>query len=121
MGMQNAPLLVSFSVTAEADGLSEARDLQGGTIVALMMPATWTAATITLLASDKIDGTFYDVYDDGGNLIVLTVAQQQFVVIAGPYDGAGLRYVKLRSSSGSSVTPVQQGGVRVIRAFVKHI
>lgn len=93
---------------------SDVIDCQMFVPVALLMPASWTAATITFLAAfdDEEDGgTFRPVYDADGTELAVTVAASRHVVLA-PDALRSARWLKLRS--GTSGSPVNQGADRVI-------
>jgi hypothetical protein len=79
------------------------------------MPAAWTAAALTFKASD--DGVdFYDVYDDAGTELSVTVAASRFVLFTSPVKLLAARYLQVRS--GTTGTPVNQGAERTIKLIV---
>lgn len=83
--------------------------------VAIFMPATWVAASLTFQGS--VDGTnFYNLYDEGGNEITFTVAQQRTVVLAAA-SLAGVPYLKFRS--GTSALAVNQTADRVLTVMLR--
>lgn len=81
------------------------------TLVAIIMPGTWTAASLTFQASN--DGTnFYNMINTSGDEVTVTSpAADEWVAIA-PTDFAGVEYLKVRS--GTSGSAVAQGGDRVL-------
>lgn len=86
--------------------LSSAADLGGGNLIAISVPASWTAASMTFQAST--DGTtYYNVYTDVGGELTATVDSSRHVVVYGD-DYKSIRYLKLRS--GTSGVPVNQVG-----------
>jgi hypothetical protein len=95
----------SNSITSEID-LGKGGKLQG-----IYMPAAWTAANLTLQASDSSGGTFRDVYDDAGTEEVITAAASRYISLY-PDVFAGVRYIKIRS--GTTSTPVNQGAARTL-------
>ena len=103
------------SVTiASGTSLSAAFSLGGASIGAIIMPAAWSAANLTLQVS--YDGTtFYNVYDDQGNELVITASTSRVLLIDNLAQllalGEGVSY-KLRS--GTSGTPVNQAADRAI-------
>lgn len=106
------------TILTGATGLSDVVDMDGYTMVALDMPATWIAANITLQSCSTATGTFKDVYDDSGSEVVITAAGNRFISIdANMFKIAPLRYIKLRS--GTSAAPVNQTATRVITLQVK--
>lgn len=93
------------------------------TVVGIYMPAAWTAASITLmtippLTANPSAATWNDVYDKNGNEYTITCAAGEYIIIS-PSDLAGIRYLKLRS--GTSGTPVAQGGDRTITLVTRPI
>ena len=102
-------------------GASESGEVDFGSarLAAIFMPAAWTAADITLLASHESGGTFQDVYGDDGTEEALTVAASRVVAID---DAAGvlasLRFIKLRS--GTTGTPVNQAAARTLYLITKQ-
>ena len=78
------------------------------------MPAAWTAASLTYQAS--ADGVTYDDMYDGATERSLTVAASRYMM-QNIGDWVGIRYLKIRS--GTSGSPVNQGGARVITLVVQ--
>lgn len=101
-----------YASTTIANGQSEsaAIDLDGFILGAVLLPATWTAANLTILASH--DGaTWLPVYDRGGTEYVITAASGRWVTVTREATES-FRHVKLRS--GVVATPVNQGAARLI-------
>jgi len=116
-----APAAATISTTtvtvANGASLSGAVDLAGAGLIRLQMPATWTAASITLQTS--ADGiTYQDLYDAFGVEYTIVAVQAHNIVLS-PADFIGMRYLKLRS--GTSGAPVSQGGARVITLVIRAI
>lgn len=86
-------------------------DITDRVILAVELPAAWTAADITLLAAQKSGGTFVPVKNQDGTDVKFTVAASQLNVISALLT-QGLRFVKLRS--GTAAVPVNQGADRVL-------
>lgn len=114
--LPSAPTQISAGLTSTTGTIANGQSLSGAvaigntTPVALIMPATWTAAGLTLQAS--VDGSTYnDVYDQYGNEVALTVAASRHVLLD-PSVLVGMTHVKLRS--GTAGVPVNQGGARVL-------
>lgn len=105
------PAKVAQAATiANGASLSDAVDITAGLLIAIQMPAAWTAAVLTFQASH--DGvTFADVYDSAGAERSVTVAAGRHVTL----DTAnfGMRFVKVRS--GTAAAPVNQGAQRVLQ------
>lgn len=95
---------------ASGQSLSSAVNLSGRVIVGIIMPGTWTAANLTLQGSMD-NSTFYDVYDIDGTELTITAAASRYIVLD-PVNYPSLKYLKLRS--GTTGTPVNQGGARTI-------
>lgn len=112
------PALDSAAVTiANGTSLSAAVDLLGASLVAIVMPAAWTAAGMTFQAS--IDGVnFFNVYTSAGAEYSATVAASQYVTLP-IVDLAGVRWLKVRS--GTSGTPVNQGADRALKLVVRPV
>ena len=64
---------------ANGASLSGALDLNERTPVALLMPAAWTAASITFQASFD-NSTFYNVFTAAGGEYTLTVDVDQYII-----------------------------------------
>lgn len=105
------------------EAASDGVPTQGYALVAILMPILWTAAGIGFQTS--LDGVSYkDVYDSGANplttdvKVVSTVPQHiafpQTQAIFGPY-------LKLTSVTYASVTPVNQGGARVLTLIFRKL
>ncbi len=115
------PVSGGSSVTATiANGasLSDEVDLAGESAQALVMPAAWTAANLTFVASDVSGGTFVPVHDDAGVEVSVTAAASRcigFDAVARELDG--LRFVKVRS--GTTGVPVNQGAARALVLILK--
>ena len=96
-------------VIANGESLSGAKDLRGRKLVAIIMPDTWTAASLTFQAS--VDGTnYFNVYD-GSSERTLSVSASYYSAL-NIADWVGFRYLKIRS--GTAGTPVNQGGARTL-------
>jgi len=108
--------LETVTIPSGATGLASKALFIGDRVpVAIFMPAAWQAAAISFQGS--IDGTnFYDLYDDGGNQISLTVAQQRTVVLAAGAL-AGVPYLKFRS--GLTGAAVDQTAERVLTVMLR--
>ena len=96
-------------LAADATGKSQAVDLGPNRLWAVQMPAAWTAAALTFLASSE-GVTYAPVYIEGAEYSI-TVGASQFVVIGSNLIGA--QFVQLRS--GTASTPVQQGADRTMK------
>lgn len=121
--MSASPRLSSHAVATIANGASQSDviDLREYAIAAISMPAGWTTAALTFLASSTAAGTFLPVYDDAGTEVSIAsanVVQDRVIVNKAVLEQlAGLRYIKLRS--GVAATPVNQGADRAITVVMK--
>lgn len=107
--MSNLALMHQPAIILNGASQSGVLDVTERVVVAVSLPATWTAASITFLAADTADGTFLPVYDAAGVEYTVVAAAAHCVVV--PSDATrAFRYVKLRSGTGGS--PVNQGADR---------
>lgn len=95
--------------------LSDAVTLGAYRATALLMPAGWTAASITFQVS--VDGTnYYNLYDAAGNEKTITVSTSRAVYLPTD-DFLGFKYMKIRSgTAGSPVTQLAERLVIVVSA-----
>lgn len=92
---------------ANGASLSGVVDLGDGAVAGIIMPAAWTAASLTFQVSR--DGTtFYDLYSGATEYSVTGVADVYQAL--DPNIFRGVRYVKVRS--GASAAAVAQGAAR---------
>lgn len=98
--------------------LSAAVDLGGLTLVGVLVPATWTAAGLSLQGSP--DGLTYGKLVDqtGTEVTAAGLAGGEFVALD-PNKLMAARFVKLRS--GTNGTPVNQGADRVVRLLGRPV
>lgn len=102
---------------ANGQSLSGAVNLSGFTLIGIDLPSAWTTANLTLQAS--IDNSTWDnVFDSTGTEVTISAAASRFVLL-NPADFVAIRYLRLRS--GTSGTPVNQGGARTITLVVRAI
>lgn len=106
------------AVIAADASLSGAVSLGGYALVAIKMPADWTAASLTFQASDDDDDTFYNMYSTDGTELTAQAADDRWIAIA-PSDFVGARYIKIRS--GTSGTPVNQAAERTLQVIVRPV
>lgn len=91
----------TVSVTIAADETkTKVIDVSGFKDLAIMMPAEWTTATLSLEGSDVVDGTFVDVYDIEGNKVSIAAAASRIIPTLNII--APLQYIKLVSSATQS-------------------
>lgn len=87
--------------------------------MSLSMPASWTAANLTLQSSKDGGETWQNVYDKSGTEVTITVAADRYVVLDSTLTDLlrGARNLKIRS--GTSGAPVNQGAERTIVTMVR--
>ncbi|MCX2726013.1 hypothetical protein OO015_00635 [Thermomicrobium sp. 4228-Ro] len=106
------------SVTiSSGSSISPGVDLDGLTLVGILMPDTWDGTSITFQAS--LNGTgWYDLYDAAGNEVTLTVGPARYIQID-PQRILGIRYLRIRS--GTAATPVNQTANRTLQLVTRAI
>jgi len=102
---------------ASGASLSDAADLTGGALVGIIMPAAWTAASLTFQGSVD-DSTYNNVYNDSGSEYTVAADASRLIVLD-PADFVSARHLKVRA--GTSGTPVNQGAARTITLVVRPI
>ena len=103
------------SVTiASGAALSNAVNLGDKVLCALIVSATWTAAHFTFQVSDDQGATWYDLLDDKFAEVDITAdgSAGGKRIALDPSTFADVDFIKVRS--GTSATPVNQAGDRVI-------
>lgn len=100
---------VTTATIANGAALTSEIDLGSTILVGIIMPASWTAASLAIKAASASGGTFNGVYAVGGGLYELTVAASKFMAID-PATLRGLRFIKLWSETSGS--DVNQGAAR---------
>jgi hypothetical protein len=91
---------ISYDTTATiASGASTsaAVDLNGYTLVGLVMPSAFTGTTMTFTMSPN-DGTYVSITNAGGTALSATVAASKCILFT-PGDFVGVRFIKLVSGS----------------------
>ena len=102
---------------ASGESLSGAIYLGGIRLFGLVMPSTWTTANLTFQVS--VDGTTYqNLYDGDGTEVQVTTAAG-YTHTLDPALFAAIPFVKVRS--GTSGTPVNQGGDRTIGLILRSV
>ena len=104
-------VITTHTVTIpNGEAVSGAIEVGGNPVVGILMPDTWTAASLSFKAS--IDGTnYFPLNDDAGSEYTATVAVDTYHVID-MSNTLGAKYIKL--VSGTNATPVNQGAERSI-------
>lgn len=99
--------------------LSSEINLAGLCVVAIIMPASWTAANLTFQAASVSAGTFNDVYDEAGTELTVTATASDHIIF--PSDKAlGLGPV-IKVRSGTSAAAVNQGADRSIGLVLRAL
>ncbi len=110
------PEIKSVTISSGSN-MSAGVDLDGLTLVAIVMPSAWDGTTITFQASTN--GTdWYNLHDAAGNAVVLTVAPSRYVQLDWQRF-LGIRYIRIRS--GTVTTPVNQTANRILRLVTRAI
>lgn len=109
--------MVADASIASGQSLSSAIDIGGTTMLAIIMPSAWTAASITFQVSN--DGSnFSDLYNSGGSEVSVTVAASKAIQLDA-LQFLGWRYIKLRS--GTAAAAVNQAASRSLQLLVKPL
>jgi hypothetical protein len=116
---------VSISATIDNSGnLSEELYMGDRSLGHLIMPAAWTAADIAFLVSDseRANGIYSLLYDDAGNVVVVTVGTSRGVSLDSvALKVASLGWYKIQSvTTGTPTTALMQLGQRVIKIRTKR-
>lgn len=96
---------------ASGQSLSDAIDLQGYTPLSVLMPGTWTAATLTFQLSADGGTTFVEVCDGYGSAVNPAAAALQSIALD-PAVFAAATHLKIRS--GTSASAVNQAADRAL-------
>jgi hypothetical protein len=84
----------------------------------LLMPLEWTAADISFLVSNELEGTYYSLYgDDGKEVVVKATADKAIGIDSASLKLAPWPFIKIRS--GVEATPVTQTAERQIKLSLK--
>ena len=102
---------------ANGASLSDAVDLTGLSVIGIVMPATWTTATLSFQGSH--DGSTYQELKDEFDTLL---SYNPLVACNRSVDPTHLlpwRYIKVRS--GTAASAVNQGGARIITFIVRPL
>ena len=102
---------------ANGANLSDALDFRLFSMLTVLMPAAWTAASIAFKVCSTNGGTYLPLYDDNGNLVQIDSPAVD-KAYAAPPAVAGAIWVKLWSQNGSG-TNTNQGAARSLIVDVK--
>lgn len=87
-------------------------------LIAIIMPASWTAANLTFQAAAGAGGTYNNVYDDAGTELTVTAAASRFISL-NPRYYVGMTNIKVRS--GTAGTPVAQEASRTLKLVLRSV
>lgn len=79
--------------------------------IGIVMPAAWTAASLTFQISADGGTTFVGLYDTSGNEVTYTVSTDRYIPLD-PNVWIGINHIKIRS--GTAASAVNQGAARVL-------
>lgn len=110
---------LTSSFTTSSNGLGTAIDIRAFSLAGMVMPTTWSTASITFTVSTSLNGTYHNLYDDAGVEVTSTGTVSAYAV---SLDSLALklapwRYIKPRS--GTSGTPVAQSTNVEVRFILK--
>lgn len=122
-GVQAAnPLATVAATIADDASLSGAVDLGAGRVlVAIEMPADWTAADLTFQVCSTSGGTYQDLYDQNGTEKNFKVAADRFVGLDDGSFWLGVRYLKVRSGTAASAVAQDRAAGTVINLITKPV
>ncbi len=103
---------------ANGQSISGAANLGGLRLFGIVMPAAWTAASITFQMSADGGSTWNNVYDQNGNEVTVTAGSSRFIAL----DPATLPAVQwLQARSGTASSPVNQGADRSLTLVLRSV
>jgi hypothetical protein len=92
-----------IATIANGQTTSDAVDLGPRALLAIIMPATWTAADLTITAANSLAGTYHPVMRADGSTTAIAAytikapSASDYIAL-NPSDFAALRYIKFVSS-----------------------
>ena len=115
-------LPATFDISEDANA-SIAIDLAGGRLIGIIMAGTWTAAGLFLKASDRLGGTYRDVFDSASSALVLVatpLVNQHIGLLPAIKEVANCaRFIKLGSGVvGTEVAQITQDNAVLV--MVEH-
>jgi hypothetical protein len=120
MSILTTPYILDIEFAAGAS-ISNAINLDGKNLVALIIPSAWTGSSITLQACHRLDvetPVWNDLRDMNGLEIVIPVATNSQIQIE-PAKLVGLKYMRVRN--GTSASPVNQAAARLAFGVVREV
>lgn len=117
-GIAQTPYLSRLTATiANGQAITASIYLRDQPLVAIQMPASWTAANLTFQGSND-NTNFFDVYNLDGDEYTVTAAASRYIVLS-PFEFQWARYIKIRS--GTTGTPVNQSADRTIVLVTRRV
>lgn len=117
-GIAQTPYLSRLTATiSNGQAITASIYLRDQPLVAIQMPASWTAANLTFQGSND-NTNFFDVYNLDGDEYTVTAAASRYIVLS-PFEFQWARYIKIRS--GTTGTPVNQSADRTIVLVTRRV
>ena len=107
-----------IATIANGTSLSGSVNLGGLRLFGIVMPAAWTAASVTFQMSVDGGATWSNMFDANGNELCVTVAASRFIALD-PVNFAATAMIKARS--GTAATPVNQGQDSVVTLVLRSV
>lgn len=108
----------TYKVTIQANTNSVDADCGGLRIAAIVIPAAWDAADISLAGSPDGGNTWMRIYDANGTEYVIKAAAGRYI----PIDLSMTMGIKhLRIYSGVSGAPVDQSADRILTLMLREV
>lgn len=108
---------VSVSILTGA-AVSNSLNLESLRLFGIVMPAAWTAASLTFQASFDGGTTWVNMYESSGTEISVTASTSRYIALD-PVIFASITMIKVRS--GTSGTPVNQTADRALGLVLRSI
>jgi hypothetical protein len=112
-----APVTSATVTIAAAGSLSTALNTGASGIAAIMVPAGWSPVANLSFQISADDISFFDVFDDTGNEIMITAKPGTAVIVDNTTWMQAVSWIKFRS--GSRDTPVPQDIQQTLTVFLK--
>lgn len=117
--MSEYTTLTATIAEGDATGLSTAVNIGELKPLAIIMPAAWTAAAITMQSS--MDGvTYHDVYIKGTEYSLTVGVDRHVLLDPGELEGVG-PYIKLRSGTAAAAVEQTTGDDRVLTIVARKV
>jgi len=103
---------------ANGASLSDALNCGGLRLFAILLPASWTTANITLQVRNDGGTTWKNLHDSFGSEYTIIAAADRLITLNAA-DLAAFQHIRLRS--GTATTAVNQGADRIITCLMRSI